>query len=106
MLTRLTGLAGEVLTGKYEQFEHWREQALRDVLTRLPNRARFFDALEARLRVQEWKAGTYVVLFIDLNNFKMINDTLGHDFGDQVLIVVADRLRASLRVRLIFDHQW
>ncbi len=71
--------------------------AYRDALTKLPNRA----ALEARLTKAISKAkreaGTLAVLFIDLDNFKNINDTLGHDKGDQVLIQVSKRINQAIR---------
>ena len=74
-----------------------RRQALHDSLTGLPNRTLLLDRLEqglARLRRRE---GALAVLFADLDRFKVINDSLGHGFGDQLLIALADRLRATLR---------
>jgi len=72
--------------------------ALHDVLTGLPNRTLFMDrltlALTRRLRRRNQSCG---VLFVDLDHFKEINDTLGHAAGDVLLKEVADRLRAVLR---------
>jgi diguanylate cyclase len=72
-------------------------QALHDPLTGLPNRTLFLDrlqlALARALRRPSWAA----VLFLDLDRFKVINDSLGHDTGDRLLIEVAARLAAVLR---------
>ncbi len=72
--------------------------AMHDVLTELPNRALFTDrltlALSRRLRRRDQ---TCAVLFLDLDRFKEINDTMGHAAGDVLLQAVADRLRAVLR---------
>lgn len=74
-----------------------RYRAFHDPLTGLPNRALFADRLHhAIVRVQRDPA-PIAVLFVDVNNFKAINDTLGHDAGDDVLIQVADRLSRCLR---------
>jgi diguanylate cyclase (GGDEF)-like protein/PAS domain S-box-containing protein len=72
-------------------------QAFHDPLTGLPNRALFLDRLEhARLRSRE--AGTtQAVLFVDLDRFKLINDSLGHRAGDDVLCTVASRMVGVLR---------
>jgi len=72
--------------------------AMHDVLTGLPNRALFLDrltlAFSRRARRRDQGCG---VLFIDLDRFKVVNDTLGHAAGDSLLVTVADRLRAILR---------
>jgi len=72
--------------------------AMHDVLTELPNRALFMDrltlALSRKLRRRDQTCG---VLFIDLDHFKDINDTMGHAAGDMLLREVSERLRASLR---------
>jgi len=68
-----------------------------DTLTRLPNRALFLDRLQKALAQAERSGKTVAVLFLDLDNFKDINDTQGHDFGDKLLMEVARRLSGCLR---------
>jgi diguanylate cyclase (GGDEF)-like protein len=74
-----------------------RQKALLDPLTGIPNRASFDQALDHGLiqaRRHDRKLG---VLFIDIDEFKIINDSHGHDMGDKVLLMVANRLQSSLR---------
>jgi diguanylate cyclase len=73
------------------------QQATRDALTGLGNRAMFDRALPAAIAQADALGQPFAVLYVDVNRFKPINDTHGHDAGDTVLIVIAARLRASLR---------
>jgi diguanylate cyclase (GGDEF)-like protein/PAS domain S-box-containing protein len=68
-----------------------------DPLTGLYNRTAFMEHLDVHLRRAERHNERLALLFIDLDNFKRVNDSLGHTQGDQVLITVADRLTAALR---------
>jgi diguanylate cyclase len=74
-----------------------RQKALQDSLTGLPNRASFDQALDHGLIQARRHAWKLAVLFIDIDEFKSINDTYGHDMGDEVLRMVANRLQSSLR---------
>jgi diguanylate cyclase (GGDEF)-like protein len=71
--------------------------ALHDALTGLPNRALFLDRLQQRLAPTRLGRPRSAVLFLDLDQLKYINDSLGHLVGDQVLIGVASRLQRSVR---------
>jgi len=71
--------------------------ALHDTLTRLPNRALFLDRLGLALRRTERRSGSVAVLFCDLDRFKVVNDSLGHDAGDRLLVDVAKRIVTALR---------
>jgi diguanylate cyclase len=71
--------------------------ALHDPLTGLPNRALFLDRLGVALDRSRRTNTSVAVLFLDVDNFKEVNDSLGHDAGDKVLIGLADRLRTILR---------
>lgn len=68
-----------------------------DALTGLLNRAAFMDRMALLLRHAERKGETLALLFIDLDNFKRVNDSLGHLEGDQVLMTVSERLVSALR---------
>lgn len=73
-------------------------QAFHDPLTNLANRLLFTDRLEHALNRRDEKRGLIAVLFIDLDDFKMVNDTFGHAAGDDLLRSVAERLRSVVRV--------
>ncbi|MFN7693101.1 MAG: putative bifunctional diguanylate cyclase/phosphodiesterase [Burkholderiales bacterium] len=71
--------------------------AERDALTGLMNRASFMDHLSAAIERSCESAGQLALVFVDLNDFKRVNDSLGHLEGDRVLVTVAERLQACLR---------
>jgi diguanylate cyclase (GGDEF)-like protein len=80
-----------------ERTEQLRHQALHDALTGLPNRALILDRIGQMLAQSRRRATPVAVLFIDLDNFKDINDTLGHRAGDELLVAVAARLEIAVR---------
>ena len=76
----------------------WLErQALHDPLTRLPNRMLLMDRTRQALARLHRAPGVVALLFIDLDRFKAVNDNLGHDVGDNLLIAVSDRLAEMMR---------
>ncbi|MDD5056241.1 MAG: EAL domain-containing protein [Sideroxydans sp.] len=85
------------ITARKQAEDEIRNLAFYDALTRLPNRRlfqeRFHAALVASARYRDFGA----ILFIDLDRFKVLNDTLGHDYGDLLLIEVAERIRGCVR---------
>ena len=78
----------------YQQLRH---QAFHDSLTALPNRGLFTDRLEHALARSLRRGLRVAVLFIDVDDFKTVNDRLGHSKGDLTLAAIADRLRACIR---------
>ena len=81
----------------HERTDELRHQALHDALTGLPNRALILDRIGQMLARAPPGAGTRAVLFLDLDNFKDINDTLGHRAGDELLVATGTRLTDALR---------
>ncbi len=74
-----------------------RHQATHDALTGLPNRMLLLDRLEHAIVVAERKGGAVGVLFLDLNGFKQVNDSLGHEMANQLLCALGRRLAARVR---------
>ncbi len=75
--------------------EELARQAFHDALTGLPNRAYFMDLLEGKLSSGD--SGEAAILFLDLDGFKLINDSLGHECGDRLLTAAAGRVRSCVR---------
>jgi diguanylate cyclase (GGDEF)-like protein/PAS domain S-box-containing protein len=95
--TRLIGSITDVTERRMLE-DQLRHQALYDSLTGLPNRVLFVDRLsQAISSAKRNPAYYYAVLWLDLDNFKDLNDSQGHLAGDQLLVQVADRVRANLR---------
>jgi len=80
-----------------EQKEILFHQAHHDALTGLPNRVLFNDRLEHGIELAKRNRTKFALFFIDLDYFKQINDSLGHQVGDKVLIAVTERLKAKIR---------
>ncbi|MHB1087849.1 MAG: diguanylate cyclase domain-containing protein [Acidimicrobiales bacterium] len=73
-------------------------RALHDELTGLANRSLFWDRLAHRMSLNDRRRSGFGVIFVDIDRFKVVNDTMGHAVGDQLLIDVAARIRSVLRV--------
>jgi diguanylate cyclase (GGDEF)-like protein/PAS domain S-box-containing protein len=82
---------------RHEAEEQIRHQAMHDALTGLPNRSLLMERLNHWFGRTSRKASTAAVLFLDVDNFKLINDTLGHEAGDRLLVALAERLQTRLR---------
>ena len=86
-----------VALSKTARDERLHRQAHYDPLTALPNRLLFLDRLAQELATATAGLGRGAVLYIDLDHFKRVNDTVGHAAGDQLLIIVAQRLRSCVK---------
>lgn len=87
------------ITDRIETEKKLKFLAHHDVLTDLPNRSLFLDRLKQALASARWHERTVAVLFMDVDRFKNINDTMGHESGDQLLRDMSERLITSLRER-------
>ncbi len=105
-ITPLTGENGDIthyvstgkdITERIQSQERLHYLAHHDVLTNLPNRALFMERLKQLISRSRRLGRLVAVLFIDLDRFKLVNDTLGHEAGDQLLQVCGERLLACVR---------
>jgi diguanylate cyclase (GGDEF)-like protein/PAS domain S-box-containing protein len=87
--------AEEALRESQERFRHL---ALHDPLTTLPNRTLFLDRLDHAVASSVRRKSGVAVLFLDLDGFKVVNDSLGHEAGDRLLVSVGERLTECLRL--------
>ena len=94
--TRLFGVVQDITQRRAEQHRLW-HMANHDPLTGLPNRAYFMERFQAAIALAQHQGTGLALMFVDLDNFKDINDTLGHSSGDAYLVEVSRRIQAQLR---------
>ncbi|MBC7184926.1 MAG: EAL domain-containing protein, partial [Marinobacter sp.] len=92
----ISGIGHDITLRKQSEAKIWRH-ANYDLLTNVPNRRLFRDRLDQHAAHSERTGDPFALLFIDLDNFKTINDRLGHDAGDELLMDVAKRLSGCVR---------
>jgi len=97
ILARYRRLLAEKERERAAQEERIRHQAYHDALTGLPNRASFTEHLEEAMRRAKRAGWPLAILFLDLDLFKRVNDSMGHDAGDRLLRVAAERIRRAVR---------
>jgi diguanylate cyclase (GGDEF)-like protein/PAS domain S-box-containing protein len=85
------------VTHARQQLEQLQRQAHFDELTRLPNRVRLAQMLQAAMQTSRREGSLLTVCYLDLDHFKPVNDHFGHDAGDRLLLELANRMRRSLR---------
>lgn len=88
---------GKDISEQMQTQERLNFMAHHDVLTELPNRALFLDRVKQALARARWHKRRLAIMFMDIDSFKYINDSLGHEVGDQLLISIARRLHDNLR---------
>ncbi|MFY8350647.1 EAL domain-containing protein [Pseudoalteromonas sp. SSM20] len=93
---RMVGSMSDITEKKQSQQVIW-HQANFDALTQLPNRNMFTDRLNQEIIKSKRSGDKFALLFIDLDHFKEVNDTLGHNAGDLLLVEVSERLKVILR---------
>ena len=93
---RMMGLCHDITRKKLDEYEI-NQLAYYDPLTKLPNRRLLMDRLKHAVAMSEHAKTHGAVLFLDLDHFKSLNDTRGHDVGDLLLLEVSSRLQAALR---------
>ena len=93
---RTTALKAEIVERTQAQ-ERLYHLAHHDALTDMPNRMLFVERLKQALSRAQWRKRVVAVLFLDLDRFKLVNDTLGHDAGDRLLQLISARLNACVR---------
>jgi diguanylate cyclase (GGDEF)-like protein/PAS domain S-box-containing protein len=94
--TVMDGSLIDITDRRRAEQQRW-HQANHDALTDLPNRVLFNDRLSLAILHAQRRRQSLAVMFLDLDHFKRVNDTLGHSAGDELLVKVADRLRRCLR---------
>lgn len=95
-LTHFVALLSDITESKQQQ-EHLKKQAYFDPLTELPNRVLLEDRLNQAIASAQRHAHWLAICFMDLDGFKQVNDTHGHQAGDELLVCIAQRLKNSLR---------
>jgi len=85
------------ITHTRQQWEQLQRQAHFDELTRLPNRVRLAQMLQAAMQTSRREGSLLTVCYLDLDHFKPVNDRFGHEAGDRLLVELANRMRRSLR---------
>ncbi|MEM9203724.1 MAG: EAL domain-containing protein [Actinomycetota bacterium] len=93
----LIGVNVDDVTDQVHTAQTLRYQAMHDALTGLPNRALLEDRLQHAIRSADRDERSVGLFLLDLDQFKEVNDTLGHDAGDELLRIIADRLQLSMR---------